>query len=116
MTRPTVHRQDHPLAQVHSPTLAQGGTVVYVICGYDGCQQRLVLALAQWQAERRRRRQAKGRLDAAVARREVAADNLDAAWARQRQQDARWEERGGDARHHPPYTGQDAWNTEEDLA
>ena len=90
MTRPTVRRQDHPLAQAHSPTLAQGGTVVYVICGDDGCPQRLVLALAQWQAERRRRRRSSTRLAAAVARREVAADNLDAAWARQRQQDARW--------------------------
>ncbi len=40
MTRPTVHRQDHPLAQAHSPTPAQGGTVVYVICGYDGAPAR----------------------------------------------------------------------------
>jgi hypothetical protein len=90
MTRRTVHRQDHPLAQAHSPTLAQGGTVVYVICGDDGCPQRLVLARAQWQAELRRRRRSSARLDAAVARRETAAADLDAAWARQWQQDARW--------------------------
>jgi hypothetical protein len=116
MQRTVVHRQDHPLAQAHTPTLAPGGTVVDVVCSCDGRSQRLVLALAPWQAERRRRRRSSARLDAAVARREAAADDLDAAWARQRQQDARWEERGGDARHHPPDTGQDAWNTEEDLA
>ena len=55
MTRRTVHRQDHPIAQAHRPTLAQGGTVVDVICGDDGCPQRLVLARAQWQAARARR-------------------------------------------------------------
>jgi hypothetical protein len=63
MTRSTVHRQDHPLAQAHSPALAHGGTVVYVICSYDGCPQRLVLARAQWQAELRRRRRTSARED-----------------------------------------------------
>ena len=38
MTRLTVHRQDHPLAQAHSPTPAQSGTVVYVICGYEAAR------------------------------------------------------------------------------
>jgi hypothetical protein len=90
MTRPTVHRQDHPLAQAHSPTLAQGGTVVYVIYGDDGCPQRLVLAAAQWQAELRRRRRSSARLDAEEARHSGAAGDLEAAWARQRAIDARW--------------------------
>ena len=84
MTRHTVHRQDHPLAQAHSPTPAQGGRVVYVICGYDGCPQRLVLARAQWQAELRRRQQQFQAWDA------TWAPWLEAAQARQRVIDARW--------------------------
>jgi hypothetical protein len=90
MSSPTVHRQDHPLAQAHSPLPAQGGRVVYVICGYDGCPQRLVLARAQWQAELRRRRQADARQQQFQAWDATWAPRLEAAQARQRIIDARW--------------------------
>jgi hypothetical protein len=90
MTRPTVHRQDHPLAQAHSPTPAQGGTVVYCVCGYAGCRQRLVLARAQWQAELRRRQQADVRQQTFQAWDAAWAPRLEAAQARQRAIDARW--------------------------
>ena len=90
MTRPAVHRKDHPLAQAHSPLLSQGGTVVYVICGYDDCPQRLVLARAQWQAELRRRQQADARQQQFQAWDATCAPRLEAAQARQRVIDARW--------------------------
>ena len=90
MTRLTVHRQDHPLAQAHSPTPAQGGRVVYVICGYDGCPQRRVLTRAQWQAELRRRQQADARQQRFQVWDATWAARLEAAQARQRVIDARW--------------------------
>ena len=61
-----------------------------MICGYDGCPQRLVLARAQWQAELRRRQQADARQQQFQAWDATWAPRLEAAQARQRVIDARW--------------------------
>lgn len=52
---PAHARKRHPLDQAHSPTAAQAGTLVYVVCGWQGCAQRLEVDAAVWQAELARR-------------------------------------------------------------
>lgn len=48
----------HPgLRMAHSPTTqAESPLLVYVVCGRDGCGQRLVLHVADWEEEQERRR------------------------------------------------------------
>lgn len=50
---------DHPLSLAHSPSYAVTGQVVYVICGWQGCPQRLAVDAARWRAEELRRHEAK---------------------------------------------------------
>jgi hypothetical protein len=50
--------QHHPLDQAHTPTEAASGLVVYVVCGFDGCAQRLEVDAAVWREEEARRRAA----------------------------------------------------------
>jgi len=45
----------HPLDQAHSALETPAGRTVYVICGWDGCEQRLAVAAAVWEAEQARR-------------------------------------------------------------
>ena len=49
----TKHRSDHPLSMAHSPTPA--GQLVYVVCGFDGCDQRRAVTAALWAEELARR-------------------------------------------------------------
>jgi hypothetical protein len=48
----------HPLSLAHSPSYAVSGQLVYVVCGFDGCRQRLEVDAAVWREEERRRREA----------------------------------------------------------
>ena len=48
-------RQAHPLGRAHSATPARHGTVIYVVCGWQGCARRLALPVAAWEAEVARR-------------------------------------------------------------
>jgi hypothetical protein len=45
----------HPLDHAHSPTATPTGALVYCVCGWDGCAQRLEVDAAVWEAEMRRR-------------------------------------------------------------
>ena len=63
-------RQAHPLGRAHSAAPAGHGTVVYVVCGWHGCAQRLALPVAAWEAE--------------VARRQVLSSG-GTAWERTRE-------------------------------
>jgi len=46
---------DHPLAMAHTEAAAAHGLLVYVVCGWQGCPQRLEVDAAVWQAEPPRR-------------------------------------------------------------
>ena len=48
-------RQAHPLGRAHSATPARHGTVIDVVCGWQGCAGRLALPVAAWEAEVGRR-------------------------------------------------------------
>ena len=48
-------KKHHPLDQAHSPTRTPTGALVYVVCGWQGCQQRLEVDAAVWEAELGRR-------------------------------------------------------------
>jgi hypothetical protein len=72
-------RQAHPLGWAHSATPAQHGTVIYVVCGWQGCARRLALPVAAWEAE--------------VARRQVLSSE-GTAWERTRDAQA-GEDAGG---------------------
>lgn len=48
-------KRHHPLDQAHSPTRTPTGALVYVVCGWHGCQQRLEVDAAVWEAELARR-------------------------------------------------------------
>ena len=48
-------KKHHPLSAAHSPTYAASGLVVYVVCGFKGCPQRLEVDAAVWQAAMARR-------------------------------------------------------------
>jgi hypothetical protein len=48
--------QHHPLHAAHSAQPSPSGLVVYAICGWQGCPQRLVVDAAVWEAEQARRR------------------------------------------------------------
>jgi hypothetical protein len=52
---PAHERKHHPLDQAHTPTASWTGAVVYCICGWQGCQQRLEVDAAVWEAEAMRR-------------------------------------------------------------
>jgi hypothetical protein len=43
------------LGMAHTPTPRPDGQVVYVVCGWQGCAQRLALPADVWQEELRRR-------------------------------------------------------------
>jgi hypothetical protein len=47
--------EQHPLEQAHSPLPAQAGHVVYVVCGWQGCQRRRQVVKSDWSLELRRR-------------------------------------------------------------
>ena len=49
---------DHPLAMAHTEAAAAHGLLVYVVCGWQGCPQRLEVDAAVWRAEELRRRAA----------------------------------------------------------
>jgi len=49
-------KKHHPLDQAHSATATPTGALVYVVCGWQGCAQRLEVDAAVWQAEEARRR------------------------------------------------------------
>jgi hypothetical protein len=55
MSKRTVHRADHPLSMAHSPTPAGAGETIYVVCGFDGCDQRRAVTAALWMEECARR-------------------------------------------------------------
>jgi hypothetical protein len=46
------------LGMAHTPTERPDGQVVYVVCGWQGCPQRLALPAEVWQEELRRRAEA----------------------------------------------------------
>lgn len=48
-------RKYHPLHQAHSPTATPTGALVYVVCGWQGCAQRLEVDARVWEAEAARR-------------------------------------------------------------
>jgi len=48
-------RKHHPLDHAHSATPAVAGTRVYVVCGWQGCAQRVAVDAAVWDAEAARR-------------------------------------------------------------
>ena len=48
-------KRHHPLDQAHSPMATPTGELVYVVCGWDGCAQRLEVDAAVWEAEVARR-------------------------------------------------------------
>ena len=50
-------KKHHPLSLAHSPTANAAGTLVYVVCGWQGCAQRLEVDVAVWEAERTRRKE-----------------------------------------------------------
>ena len=45
----------HLPSLAHSPTWNAAGTRVYVVCGWQGCAQRLEVDAAVWQGEEGRR-------------------------------------------------------------
>ena len=45
----------HPLSMAHTEAAAANGLLVYVVCGWQGCPQRLEVDAAVWQAEVARR-------------------------------------------------------------
>lgn len=51
-------KKHHPLDQAHSAVATPTGALVYVICGWQGCTQRLEVDAAVWQGEEARRRAA----------------------------------------------------------
>jgi hypothetical protein len=53
-------KKAHPLDQAHSPTYAASGLLVYVVCGFWGCPQRLVVDRAVWEAQLARRQARSG--------------------------------------------------------
>jgi hypothetical protein len=53
-------KKHHPPDQAHSPTYAASGLVVYVVCGFWGCPQRLAVDRAVWEAELARRQARSG--------------------------------------------------------
>jgi hypothetical protein len=61
-------KKHHPLGQAHTAVQAPTGTLVYVVCGWQGCAQRLQVDAAVWQAElaRRREREASTRANPAA--------------------------------------------------
>ena len=51
-------KKHHPLDQAHTPTATPTGALVYVVCGWQGCAQRLEVDAAVWEAEAARRARA----------------------------------------------------------
>jgi len=51
-------KKHHPIDQAHSPQATPTGALVYVVCGWQGCPQRLEVDAAVWEAELARRRAA----------------------------------------------------------
>ena len=62
--------RQHPLHQAHSPTATRAGALVYCVCGWQGCAQRLEVDAAVWEAELTRRQE---------GQRPPAGDDRDAA-------------------------------------
>ena len=59
-------RQQHclaarPLDQAHSAQASASGQVVYVVCGWQGCPQRRLVRVDEWQAIVARRQAAEER-------------------------------------------------------
>jgi hypothetical protein len=50
--------KQHPLTQAHSAQATATGALVYCVCGFQGCAQRLEVDAAVWAAERARRAEA----------------------------------------------------------
>jgi hypothetical protein len=48
-------KKHHPLDQAHGAVATPTGALVYLVCGFDGCEQRLEVDAAVWHAELRRR-------------------------------------------------------------
>jgi hypothetical protein len=48
-------KKRHPLDQAHSAQATPTGALVYVLCGWQGCPQRLEVDAAVWNAELARR-------------------------------------------------------------
>jgi hypothetical protein len=53
-------KKHHALGMAHSPSYAVTGQLVYVICGWGGCPQRLEVDEKVWREEEARRRTADG--------------------------------------------------------
>lgn len=51
------HLKTHPLYRAHSATFPASGAVVYVVCGWNGCEQRLKVPKSEWALEVLRRQQ-----------------------------------------------------------
>lgn len=51
---------EHPLSAAHSAQASASGQVVYVVCGWQGCPQRLLVRADDWEAEVERRQVAEG--------------------------------------------------------
>jgi hypothetical protein len=49
------HSREHPLFQAHSPAWSADGGLVYVVCGWQGCEARRQLRAPEWSQELRRR-------------------------------------------------------------
>lgn len=49
-------QKHHPLDHAHSPVATPTGALVYVVCGWDGCGERLEVDAAVWEAAAARRR------------------------------------------------------------
>jgi len=53
-------KKHHPLDQAHSPVSTSTGALVYVVCGWQGCPQRLEVDEKVWCEAQARRRTADG--------------------------------------------------------
>lgn len=60
MTHTATCCRQHPLDAAYGSTPATSGKVVYVVCGFRGCDQRLAVDAAVWEAERARRQARSG--------------------------------------------------------
>jgi len=47
----------HTLDLAYSPTVAMGGTHVYIVCGWQGCPRRRRIPREEWTVEAARRAQ-----------------------------------------------------------
>lgn len=64
---------EHPLSLAHSAQVAASGQMVYVVCGWQGCPQRRLVAVGEWDAELARRQEASAGWERGLQPREETA-------------------------------------------